>query len=94
MTETTPAIPDLEDLLDPAVHLLDLSDELATAIEDTYRRAVDLRDARLAGKPVDLRALLIAYGGLCALMAQAQQQLQRMGEAIEATPLTVPGADR
>ncbi|MCB9764979.1 MAG: hypothetical protein H6739_34720 [Alphaproteobacteria bacterium] len=80
----------IDDLLDAAVHLLDLDDAVSAAIEDTYRRAVDLRDAHDRGAPAELRALLVAYGGLRAMMAQADDRLRALGEALDALPLATP----
>lgn len=85
----------VSDVADHAITLLDCADDIGTAIEENYRAAEMLRRRYAAGESADPREVLIAFGGLKALLKQAlhkveaqEESLERLGFAIVRRPQT------
>ena len=71
------------DITDCAVALLDLQDPLEQAIDRTYKAAVDHADALRRDGQADTRALLIAYGGLRAMVDQLDRHTRNLGRLLD-----------
>ena len=75
---------------DCAVHLPDIKDALEAAIGRTYKAAIDYTDALRLGQPPDPRKLLIARGGLRAILDHVKRQVATLGGLLGADDATTP----
>ena len=80
---------------DCAVHILDTEDALEAAIGRTYKATIDYTDALRRGEQPDPRKLLIAWGGLRAILDHVERQVATLGgllTADQATATITPNA--
>ena len=79
------------DITDRAICLLDLQDPLEQAIERAYRAAIDHGDALRRDGQADPAKLLVAYGGLRAVLDQLDRHACKLGELL-GEPITIRAA--
>ena len=70
------------EILDRSINLTDTKDAIDHAIDNTYKAAVDLKDALAAGEDIDPAALHQAYGALRAMLDHAQTQAEAIGRSL------------
>ena len=75
---------------DCAVNLLDTEDALEAAIGRTYTATIDYTDAIRRGEQPDARQVLIAYGGLRAILDHVEKQVATLGGLLTADQATAP----
>ncbi|MCB9741822.1 MAG: hypothetical protein H6740_04355 [Alphaproteobacteria bacterium] len=73
----------INDVADHAVTLLDCADDLSAAIEENYRAAERFRRRYESGEPADPREVLMAFGGLKAMLRQAMNKLESQEDCLE-----------
>ena len=75
---------------DCAVNLLDTEDALEAAIGRTYTATIDYTDAIRRGEQPDARQVLIAYGGLRAILDHVEKQVATLGGLLTADQAAAP----
>ncbi|MCB9746751.1 MAG: hypothetical protein H6741_04425 [Alphaproteobacteria bacterium] len=81
------------EILDRSVNLTDTKDALDHAIDNTYKAAVDLKDALASGQDLDPAALHQAYGALRAMLDHATDQASAIGASLAELSIK-PGSGR